>query len=230
MSDPTPSYTCVCGYNTANKQSYAAHCGHCSLNLGHPPPDRAVGLRKWNQNTKGKTYEELFGDRAEAVKETHNKALLRNLALQGRTSFGGACKDPAKETIRRAKISRAMKLVGGGYRRGSGIGKKGWYKGIWCDSSWELAWVVFNLDHGKPFERNQEFFNYEFGGRVRRWLPDFIMNGAYYEIKGYETEQSIAKVRGFPHKLVVLGRVEMEPILTYVISKYGKDFIALYGT
>lgn len=26
-------------------------------------------------------------------------------------------------------------------------GYKGWYKGIWCDSSWELAYVIFNLEH-----------------------------------------------------------------------------------
>lgn len=32
-----------------------------------------------------------------------------------------------------------MKEVGGGYRKGSGRGKKGRYKGYWCDSSWELA-------------------------------------------------------------------------------------------
>jgi len=35
----------------------------------------------------------------------------------------------------------------GGKRIGSGRGKSGWYKGYWCDSSWELAYVIYNIDH-----------------------------------------------------------------------------------
>ena len=28
-----------------------------------------------------------------------------------------------------------------------GYGKHGWYKEYWCDSSWELAYVIYNLDY-----------------------------------------------------------------------------------
>lgn len=43
----------------------------------------------------------------------------------------------------RKRISATMKARKlGGLRVGSGRGKKGWYKGIHCDSSWELAFVV----------------------------------------------------------------------------------------
>ena len=52
------------------------------------------------------------------------------------------------EIERRKKISDKMKKVGGGgYRKGSGRRKKGWYKGFWCDSSWELAWVIYQIEH-----------------------------------------------------------------------------------
>ena len=44
----------------------------------------------------------------------------------------------------------------GGYRKGSGVGKGGWYKGYWCDSSYELAWIIFNIEHGNLFTRNTE--------------------------------------------------------------------------
>ena len=56
----------------------------------------------------------------------------------------GKCKDPTKEELRRKKISESMKNNHkcGGKRQGSGRGKKGWYKGTWCASSWELAVVV----------------------------------------------------------------------------------------
>jgi hypothetical protein len=61
------------------------------------------------------------------------------------------------------------------YSRGSGRGKKGWYRGYWCDSSYELAFVIYTLDHGLAgkFERNWESFTYTFRGKVRRWIPDF---------------------------------------------------------
>lgn len=39
-----------------------------------------------------------------------------------------------------AKISLATTLrKQGGYKPGSGRGKKGWYKGFFCDSSWDMA-------------------------------------------------------------------------------------------
>lgn len=53
----------------------------------------------------------------------------------------------------------------GGKREGSGRGKRGWYKGYYCDSSWELAWVIYNLDHGNQFKRNTNiYYEYEYGG------------------------------------------------------------------
>jgi len=55
----------------------------------------------------------------------------------------------------------------GGYRKGSGVGKGGWYKGYWCDSSYELAWIIFNIEHGNPFTRNTEEFEYIWGGKKK---------------------------------------------------------------
>ena len=35
----------------------------------------------------------------------------------------------------------------GGLRPGSGRGKMGYYKGYYCRSSWELAWIVYQIEH-----------------------------------------------------------------------------------
>lgn len=43
----------------------------------------------------------------------------------------------------------------GGYRKGSGVGKSGWYNGIYCDSSWELAYVIYHIDNNLPIIRNK---------------------------------------------------------------------------
>jgi len=117
---------------------------------------------------------------------------------------------------------------GGGFRMGAGRGKRGWYKGYWCDSSWELAWVIYNLDHGISFERNREGFTYIFEGAKYKYYPDFIMKDTYVEIKGYENDKFRAKKKQFPQKLKVLYFKEIKPILEYVENKYGKDFVKLY--
>lgn len=86
----------------------------------------------------------------------------------------------------------------GGYEPGSGRGKKGWYRGYWCDSTYELAFVVWAVDHEIPFERNVEFFPYEYDGRLMRWMPDFLpADGTYVEIKGYLSEQARGKFEYF---------------------------------
>lgn len=110
-----------------------------------------------------------------------------------------------------------------------GRSKKGIYKGYYCDSSWELAFVIYNLEHNISFKRNKEGFKYIFDGIERMYYPDFIiLNDIYVEIKGYETERDRTKLKQFPYDIQLLKYDEMKPILEYVISKYGKDFISLY--
>ena len=120
----------------------------------------------------------------------------------------------------------------GGYREKSGTSKRGWYKGIFCGSSWELAWVIYQLDHGIAFTRNRESFQYEFGGKVRKYYPDFKVGDEYVEIKGYKKPDVDAKVSQFPRdkKLTMLYREQMQPIFDYVFPKYGKHIHTLYGT
>ena len=117
----------------------------------------------------------------------------------------------------------------GGYKKGCGRGKKGWYKGYWCDSSWELAYIIYNLDHGIKVERNKKFFNYEYNGKIRKYYPDFILeDGTYVEIKGYQSKLDDIKFLSFPENLKIINFNNDSTILNYVIGKYGKNFIELY--
>lgn len=115
----------------------------------------------------------------------------------------------------------------GGYRKGSGVGKKGWYKGYWCDSSYELAWVIYNVEHNFYFERNKKKYSYIWEGKVRRYTPDFIKNGDLIEIKGYVDDHTRAKLDSVSN-IKVLFRKDLDVEFNYVINKYGKDFISLY--
>ena len=117
--------------------------------------------------------------------------------------------------------------VSGGLRKGSGRGKSGWYNGYWCDSSYELAWVIYQLEHNKPFERNKVEYEYQWKGESKKYLPDFIQNDEIIEIKGFMTEQTKAKLKSVPN-LKVLFKSDLKVEFDYVESKYGKNFIELY--
>lgn len=115
----------------------------------------------------------------------------------------------------------------GGYRKGSGIGKKGWYKGYWCDSTYELVWIIFQLDHEIPFERNKTKFEYTYENKLRHYTPDFIQDGKFIEIKGYLNKEIETKHKSVPD-LIVLFKNDLKKEFEYVISKYGKNFVDLY--
>lgn len=144
-------------------------------------------------------------------------------------------KNSEKILKRNKNLSESLKKSenSGGVRKGGGRGKKGWYKGFWCDSSWELAWVIYHLEHGFSFERNWEGFQYFFENKNRRYYPDFIIENIYYEIKGrksYEKldEKNKEKIKQFKGKLVVLFEDDMKKYIDYAKLKYGEDYSSLY--
>lgn len=178
---------------------------------GREHPRGKLGKKSWNS---GKRFEDVMSK--EKADEYKNKIS---------TSLMGVSHPQSEET--RKLISKKMKIVGGGYRHGSGRGKKGRYRGYWCDSSWELAYVIYCLDNGIKIERNKEKREYEWEGRKHTYYPDFIVNGKLIEIKGYETEQWKCKLKD-NQDIQVIGENEIKDILNFVIDKYGKDFIRLY--
>lgn len=130
-----------------------------------------------------------------------------------------------KTKQRLSEVAKERKI--GGYVQGSGRGKKGWYKGFFCDSSWELAYVIYCLDHNIDIKRNTEKRQYVWNGKVKNYIPDFIVEGITIEVKGYKTKQWLAKLEANPD-VQVLYEKDLKPIFTYVISEYGKDFTSLY--
>ena len=152
------------------------------------------------------------------------------IATKNKVAMLGKSHPQTEET--RAKISKSMKEKGlGGLRSGSGRGKQGWYKGYWCDSSWELAYVMWCLEHNIKLQRNKEAFEYTYNNQIRKYYPDFILeDGTYVEIKGYYTKQTEEKINAFPKNrtLLLLDKHNIKEYLEYVVDKYGKDFYSLY--
>lgn len=169
---------------------------------------RPKGMPAWNKGLKGDVR-------------------LAKPNLKGKR-FGASKNGHSLQT--KKKLSEIAKSRGlGGYVQGSGRGKKGWFQGIFCDSSWELAYVIFSRDFGVNVSRNLEFRHYTWNGITRKYLPDFIADGKLIEIKGYKTDQWAAKLSANPD-ITVLYHEEMKHILEYVILTYGKDFVRLYQT
>lgn len=122
-------------------------------------------------------------------------------------------------------IAKERKL--GGYIKGSGRGKKGWYKGIFCDSSWELAYVIYCIDNNIPIKRNTVHRHYIWNNKQENYIPDFIVNNDIVEIKGYKSDRWLAKLKYNPD-IKVLYKNELNKIFEYVINKYGKNYTNLY--
>lgn len=120
------------------------------------------------------------------------------------------------------------KKSNGGVREGSGRGKSGWYKGYYCNSSYELAFVIYNIDNNISFIRNLVGFDYLYLGETHKYFPDFIIDDVYYEIKGFLRGCDKLKFAYFPHKLKIMLKNDLVKIFDYVKSKYGNNFIELY--
>ena len=216
-----------CNKEINNKGSLAAHQKQCKLN-----PDRVVpnysktngfkkGQESWN---KGKTLDELLSE-GKISKESYD-SYKAGAKKSGQNSTGKAS-TIEKEQERIAKITAKAKLNNGGYRKGSGRGKSGWYKGIWCDSSWELAFVIYHLDNNIPIKRNTDYFEYEYLDKKHKYYPDFLVENNLYEIKGFYTEQTKIKLQSCEN-IIIIDKNSIDKYLDYTIEKYGKDFISLY--
>ena len=169
-----------------------------------------------------KEYEGLLSVRnhERCCRDNPHRILAPTLSM--RRARGGNSENTKQKL---SKIAKDRKF--GGYVQGSGRGKKGWYKGFFCDSSWELAYIIHCLDHNIEIKRNTEKRQYIWEGVVKNYIPDFIVQGTVTEVKGYKTEQWLAKLEANPD-VKVLYETDLIPVLDYVKDKYGKDFISLY--
>lgn len=197
-------YFCrYCAIRTScSKSGIGRHERHCHSNV-----DRIEN----NQGRKGEK------------RKPHSEETKKLLSLKAT----GRAKTEIAEKERIRKISEKAKLYNGGYRVGSGRGKKGWYNGIFCDSSWELAYIIYCTDHNIPITRNLEKRQYEYNGQILNYIPDFVVDGKLVEIKGYKTEQWMAKYKA-NNDIIVLYETDMHCIIKYVTDTYGKNFVRFY--
>ena len=106
----------------------------------------------------------------------------------------GAAKKHTSEVL-----SNVLKGKTGGYRERGGRGKGCRYKGVWLDSTWELA-LAQKLDElSISWERDtgrHRFAYVDASGKTRLYFPDFFLPelGCYVEVKGFWTSDVKQKI------------------------------------
>lgn len=110
--------------------------------------------------------------------------------------------------------------------RKSGRGKKGSYKGFWCDSTYELAYIIYCIDHNISIIRNKEYFEYEYLGKKHRYYPDFIVDGELIEIKGFANgalpyKEQALKDSKRPYR--ILFPKDLQHVFQYIRETYNKE-------
>lgn len=169
-------------------------------------------------------------------KENPDRIHINTINLKGNTKHHNSWnKGLTKETDIRVKrqgqtfsqrVKEGIITTVGGFRESAvkGCYKYGYYKNIRCDSSWELAFVVFNIEHNIPIKRNTQRFEYFIDGKKHIFIPDFVVNETeIIEIKGKQDNNWKIKQLAYPN-IKFIFREDIKKYLDYVITKYGKEF------
>lgn len=114
--------------------------------------------------------------------------------------------------------------------RGQGRSRSGYWKGFFCNSTYELVYYIYMTEHGYKVERNTKRYEYEWDGNKRQYYPDFLVNGKLVEVKGYWTEQVQTKIKAVTDlPIEVLYYKDLEHMMQYIDSKYNTSHHPKYN-
>ena len=212
-------YCVYCNKQCKNLNSLKNHECRCKENINRRAYNH-LGLYAKN-NLKGQTKDTSIHiqNQLKSFFENKEKGFHTNYHSIGRASTY------EKEEKRKLKISTTAKnnTRCGGLRKNSGRGKKGWYKGIYCRSTYELVYVIYNLDNNIKFEPCKRIYEYSYKGEKHKYYPDFELdNGTIIEIKGYSNEQTKAKINSVKDRPIkVLYKDDLDYAFKYVYENYN---------
>ena len=216
-----------CGKSCKNPNSLRNHERLCKQN-----PNRQLTTYEKYGPTKGFNNFGRVGWNKGKTKETDPRIAKYAKTLKEKYDAGIYVIDnPMNYPENRKKLSETMKRIYGvNPPKVAGRSKCGWYKGFYCRSSWELAYVIYNIEHNINIKANTKGFKYIWKDEEHTYFPDFYLpdEDTYIEIKGYYDEKAKEKTKQFKGNLMVLEKKEMEIYLLYCQEHYGNDFIKLY--
>lgn len=119
------------------------------------------------------------------------------------------------------------------------------YDGIKFDSSWELIFYIYQVDHNNKIIRNDKKLEYEYNGKKHFYFPDFNVNGKLYEIKGEHFWKEDGTMQnpfdhsmdglfeakhqcGLKNNVTFIKKIEIIEMEKYIIEKYTNDYLKLF--
>ena len=206
------------------------HC--CEKNISKCPSIKnkcsqlKIGKTSWNKGLKmgesrqkGKTYDEIYGERSNEIKKKISKA------KKGKCN--GRALTEEKEIERKRKLSDIIKeRYKNGWLPKAGRCKKIKYHSeiagdVLLDGNWELIVAQYFDEKNINWRKNKIRFSYvNLKNKNSYYTPDFYLvdDDYYIEVKGYETELDRCKWKQFPYKLIVWKKEIIKKI------KYGGLF------
>ena len=172
--------------------------------------------RARSQDTKDKISNKL--------RTTFNKCIVcGNITPKRKKTCSSECLTVYKKT-------KTPPTGRGGIRTGSGRGKHGWYNDCYFDSTYELAYYIFCIDHGHTIIRNKTGYTYSKpDGSLHKYYPDFRVDGKLVEIKGYWRNDLDFKISAVPEHISVLFAEDLQPVFAYVENKTGLTIKQLHA-
>ena len=212
----TKTYKCECGKEFDYYQKFNGHKAHCKIHhdaIGTPVPKSNFLGKKFKRYVEKNENPEGWKKTCEKISNSL-KGISHPQTLETRKKISDTCKKNKKS---------------GGYRKGSGRGKKGWYKGFFCDSQYELGYLIYCLDHNINIKRNTVFYPYYYNGEKHNYLPDFLVDNKLIEIKGYKRDIDEIKLSAVKDKeIIILYPKDLKHISDYLKQTYNKDIDHIY--
>lgn len=120
------------------------------------------------------------------------------------------------------------------------------YNGLNFDSAPELAMYIYLTDKNVEFTyQPEQYFSYEYNGKIHRYYPDFKINEKFYEIKGDHFFDKSGKMinpfdssqNGLFHakqqcmlknQVIILTKKEYQQYIQYIADKYGNLYLTKF--
>ena len=181
--------------------------------------------RTHSEDTKSK----IAGTQAKLMRQQYEAVPKKCTVCDGNIPYEKRHRQTCSKACYRALVALKAKANGlGGLTNGCGTySKHGKYKGIKCDSTYELVFLIYCLDHNIPIIRNTKYFIYTFNNKERKYYPDFYLPDAnlYVELKGFKDTKvdiKLQSVKDSGNNISIYFKQDLLPCFEYVGNTYNK--------
>lgn len=227
----TKQHTCErCGKIMTEKFGSGRFCNRSCANSRLKTVETKIKLSKnYKRSEKDYLYKKLLKERNEKnylLNPNFCKICGKILSYKNRNHH--TC---SKECLNKHYKNNAFNNKLGGLQNITSWGKRGTYKGIHCDSRYELIYLIYCIDHNINIQRPNDYFFYEYEGKIHKYFPDFYLvdSDTYVELRGYDknpeiTNRKLEAVRTQKHNICILYEKDLKFYVDYIKATYNLTY------